>query len=61
MKIPTTSIEKMLLTVADNNHIMKLKIPPITQNTTLINNKPTTNVTNMPIISIFQKFFITFW
>ena len=57
MKIPTTSIEKMLLTVADNNHIMKLKIPPITQNTTLINNKPTTNVTNIPMSSMF---FITF-
>ena len=57
MKIPNTNIEKMLLTVADNNHIMKLKIPPITQNTTLINNKPTTNVTNIPMSSMF---FITF-
>ena len=57
MKIPTTSIEKMLLTVADNNHIMKLKIPPITKNATLINNNPTTNVTNIPMSSMF---FITF-
>ena len=61
MKIPTTSIEKMLPIVTDNNHIIKLKIPPITQNITLINNKPTTNVTNIPMSSIFQKFFITFW
>ena len=57
MKIPTTRIEKMLLTVADNNHIIKLNIPPIIQNTTLINNNPTTNVTNMPMSSMF---FITF-
>ena len=57
MKIPTTSIEKMLPTVADNNHIMKLKIPPITKNATLINNNPTTNVTNIPMSSMF---FITF-
>ena len=57
MKIPNTNIEKMLLTVADNNHIMKLNIPPITQNATLINNNPTTNVTNIPMSSMF---FITF-
>ena len=61
MKIPTTSIEKMLPIVTDNNHTMKLKIPQITQNITLINNNPTTNVTNMPMSSIFSKFFITFW
>ena len=57
MKIPTTSIEKMLPIVTDNNHTMKLNIPPIIQNTTLINNNPTTNVTNMPMSSMF---FITF-
>ena len=57
MKIPNTNIEKMLLIVADNNQIIKLKIPPITQNATLINNNPTTNVTNMPMSSMF---FITF-
>ena len=57
MKIPTTSIEKMLLIVADNNQIMKLNIPPITQNATLINNNPTTNVTNIPMSSMI---FITF-
>ena len=58
MKIPITRIEKMLLTVADNNQIMKLKIPPITQNTTLINNKPTTNVTNTPMSSIILYYFL---
>lgn len=58
MKIPTTRIENMLPIVTDNNHTMKLNIPQITQNATLINNKPTTNVTNIPMISMF---FITFW
>ena len=61
MKIPNTNIEKMLPIVTDNNHTIKLNIPQITQNTTLINNNPTTNVTNIPMSSIFQKFFITFW
>lgn len=58
MKIPKTKIEKMLPIVTDTNHTMKLKIPQITQNATLINNKPTTNVINIPMISMF---FITFW
>ena len=57
MRIPTTSIEKMLPIVTDTNHTMKLKIPQITQNATLINNNPTTNVTNIPMSSMF---FITF-
>ena len=57
MKIPKTKIEKMLPIVTDNNHTMKLKIPQITQNATLINNKPTINVTNIPMTSMF---FITF-